>query len=107
MAGDPASLARRVVDQGLNVRQTERLVQADKNAVRPRRPADRDADTRALERELSARIGLKVTLKIAGNGGTLSIAYHTLDQLDGVLARLRNGGTASENSLKEVSAEIP
>jgi ParB family transcriptional regulator, chromosome partitioning protein len=106
MARDAGALARTVLDQGLNVRQTERLVQADKAPGRPRRPAEKDADTRALERELSARIGLKVTLKAAGNGGTLSIAYHTLDQLDAVVARLREGGAASGSATEEASAEI-
>ena len=95
MARDAGALARTVLDQGLNVRQTERLVQADKHeSGHSRRPPEKDADTRALERELSARIGLKVTLKVAGNGGRLTIAYRTLDQLDAVIARLRDDGAA-------------
>jgi ParB family transcriptional regulator, chromosome partitioning protein len=107
MARDAGALAKAVLDQGLNVRQTERLVQADKNTPgRSRRPAEKDADTRGLERELSARIGLKVSLKVAGNGGTLSIAYHTLDQLDAVIARLREGGTAPGTPTEDASAEI-
>jgi ParB family transcriptional regulator, chromosome partitioning protein len=106
MARDAGALAKTVLDQGLNVRQTERLVQADKNTPGRSRPrAEKDADTRALERELSARIGLKVSLKVAGNGGTLSIAYHTLDQLDAVIARLREGGTAPGSPTDDVSAE--
>jgi ParB family chromosome partitioning protein len=108
MAGDPAAAARTVVEQGLNVRQTERLVQADKRAAgRAGRRADKDADTRALERELSARIGLKVTLKSAGTGGSLTITYRTLHQLDSVLARLRGSGDAAAHLRDEMSAEIP
>jgi ParB family chromosome partitioning protein len=107
MARDPDGLAKTVVGQGLNVRQTERLVQADRNKPgRSRRAADKDADTRALERELSARIGLKVTLKPARNGGTVTIAYHTLDQLDEVIARLRDGGATRDKSAGDVSAEM-
>ncbi len=102
MARDPGALAKIVLDQGLNVRQTERLVQADKNPPAQRQKPAKDADTRALERELSTRIGLKVTLKPAGNGGTLSIAYHSLDQLDEVVARLRAG----RSEAGEASAEI-
>jgi len=106
MARDADAMAKTVLDQGLNVRQTERLVQADKSTPgRSRRPPEKDADTRALERELSARIGLKVTLKVAGNGGSLTVAYHTLDQLDALIARLRNGG-APGNAADDVSAEI-
>jgi ParB family transcriptional regulator, chromosome partitioning protein len=89
MAPDAEALAKTVLDQGLNVRQTERLVQADKSPPTRRRPATQNPDTGALERELSARLGLKVTLKTAGAGGRLTIAYRTLDQLDAVLARLR------------------
>jgi ParB family transcriptional regulator, chromosome partitioning protein len=107
MARDPDGLAKTVVAQGLNVRQTERLVQADRSAPRRlRRSSDKDADTRALEHELSARIGLKVTLKPAGNGGTVTIAYHTLDQLDEVIARLRDGGATRDKSAGDVSAEM-
>jgi ParB family transcriptional regulator, chromosome partitioning protein len=102
-ARDAAAMAKAVLDQGLNVRQTERLVQADKNPpARARRRPDKDADTRALERELSSRIGLQVTLKPAGNGGTLSIAYHSLDQLDELAARLR----ADRSQSGDASAEI-
>ena len=99
---DPGALAKIVVEQGLNVRQTERLVQADKNTARSRQTPEKDANTRALERELSQRIGLQVTLKTAGNGGTLSIAYHSLDQLEEVVARLRDG----RSEAGEASAEI-
>jgi ParB family chromosome partitioning protein len=106
MAPDAAALAKRVLDQGLNVRQTERLVQANKSRPARRGQAGPDADTRALERELSARIGLKVTLKTAGNGGRLTIVYRTLDQLDAVLARLRAGGAEPADSADEASAEI-
>jgi ParB family transcriptional regulator, chromosome partitioning protein len=106
MARDPDALARRVVDQGLNVRQTERLVQADRSTPgRSRRAVDKDPDTRALERELSRRIGLKVTLKAAGSGGTLTIAYRTLDQLDEVIARLRDGRPTRGEQADDVSAE--
>jgi ParB family transcriptional regulator, chromosome partitioning protein len=105
MARDPEALARSVALQGLNVRQTERLVQADKGAGRPRRAGAKDADTRALERELSGRMGLKVTLKAAGNGGTLTIAYRTLDQLDTVIGRLRDSGPASGEKADDMSAE--
>lgn len=90
-AREPAALAATVVRRGLNVRQTETLVQADK--TRPARPSgrgrrDKDADTRALERDLSSRLGLGVRLTRNGEGGTLSIAFGSLDQLDGLLRRL-------------------
>jgi ParB family transcriptional regulator, chromosome partitioning protein len=89
-AREPAELAKVVVGRGLNVRQTEALVRAD--AERPERrrqaPATKDPNTLALERDLSTRLGLPVSLTPRGAGGTLEIAYGSLDQLDDVLRRL-------------------
>jgi ParB family chromosome partitioning protein len=92
-AHDPASLAQQIVARNLSVREAEALAQGGKaNAAgasartAPRPP--RDADTVALERELSALLGLKVTIDFDGKGGRLSVHYTTLDQLDDVLQRL-------------------
>jgi len=45
----------------------------------------------ALERELGARLGLRVTLEPKKRGGALTLQYATLDQLDRVLTLLRAG----------------
>lgn len=83
---NPAELARRVVDQGLSVRETERLAQAPKRAraeARAPRGGDKDADTRVLEQDLSANLGMKVVIDHRGHdGGHLIITYRTLEQLD-------------------------
>src|SRR5437588_3879989 len=60
-AADPAALAAEVVRRGLNVRATERLVQRRAAAPPRGRRQIRDADTLALERELAALLGLRVT----------------------------------------------
>jgi ParB family transcriptional regulator, chromosome partitioning protein len=94
-ARDPRALAERVVRQELNVRQTERLAAGEANAAKQPPPVRRaaadagDANLRALERELQASLGLKVSLSAKGEAGTLAIHYRTLDQLDTVLAKLR------------------
>jgi ParB family chromosome partitioning protein len=88
-AADPEGLAQEVVRRGLNVRATERLVQRRAGIPRPRRPI-RDADTMALERELGARLGLRVTLERKQRGGALTLHYASLDQLDRVLGLLRS-----------------
>lgn len=80
---DPAALARKVVAQGLSVREVERMVK--KSADRAERKAgseSRDADTRALEGDLSAHLGLAVTIDHKGESGTVSIRYASLDDLD-------------------------
>jgi ParB family chromosome partitioning protein len=78
------------VRRGLNVRATERLVQRrSEMPLQKRRP--RDPDTVALERELGASLGLRVTLEPNKRGGALTLHYANLDQLDRVLSLLRAG----------------
>jgi len=57
----------------------------------PRERRPRDADTLALEREIGAALGLRVTLMPKGRGGALTLHYASLDQLDRILALLRRG----------------
>jgi ParB family transcriptional regulator, chromosome partitioning protein len=87
-AADPARLAEEVIRRGLNVRQTEHLAQSAKPGARPA-PPPKDADTAALERDLTSLLGLKVNVSFAGRGGALTIHYKTLEQLDDVLRRLK------------------
>ncbi len=87
-AQDPERLAGLVVVRGLSVRQTEALAAAAPRDPATRRAARQDADTAALERRLTERLGLKVAIKSAGKGGQVSIAYRDLDQLEGVLRLL-------------------
>jgi ParB family transcriptional regulator, chromosome partitioning protein len=86
---DPVTLAEEVVRRGLNVRATERLVQ--RRAEGPRKPQRRTraADTVALERELGSALGLRVTIETRNRGGSLTLHYSSLDQLDQVLRLLR------------------
>ena len=89
---DPEAVARAIVEEGLNVRQVEAIVQeraekAGRTAVaRPRAP--KDANINALEKRLSDGLGLVVTIAHRGRGGELRIKYKTLDQLDEVIRRL-------------------
>ncbi len=86
---DAETLARQVVSRNLNVRQTERLTQlGKKRTARKQTLSAKDTDTLALERELSAILGLKVTLKPSGKAGDLTVRYESLEQLDDVVQRL-------------------
>jgi ParB family chromosome partitioning protein len=87
-ARDPMPLAREVVARALNVRQTEALVRNERPAIKTASASRRDADTIALERDLSSRLGLPVRLQPKAGGGTLSIGYRSLEQLDELLRRL-------------------
>ena len=91
-AEDPVGLARRIVDDGLSVRQAEALAQEPARTAAGgashRQPAQKDADTLALEKALSDATGLKVTIAHGQKGGELKIAYRTLEQLDELCRRL-------------------
>jgi ParB family chromosome partitioning protein len=89
-----AATAARVVNGNLSVRETERLVFTLLNPAQreARRNARRghDADTARLETDLAEKLGAKVTIEVGRKGaGRLVIAYASLEQLDGILARLR------------------
>ncbi len=92
---EPESAARAVIAQGLNVRQTEALASRTVRSVdRTRRAADRGiaVETEAVARELSDQVGLRVEVSHSGRGGTVRIHYQTLEQLDGLIARLSRSG---------------
>ncbi|MEQ1709430.1 MAG: ParB/RepB/Spo0J family partition protein [Terricaulis sp.] len=94
-APDPRMLAQRVINEGLNVREIERLAQQAKDEKHGPRvsssPAheSKNADTRALEQSLSNALGLEVVIDDKGGAGAMRISYRTLDQLDDLCRRLR------------------
>lgn len=82
---DPSALARTVINKGLSVRETEKLAKGPKPAAKPSAPkADKDADTKQLEQDLSANLGMKVLIDHAAGQehGKLTISYKTLEDLD-------------------------
>ncbi|HVH03674.1 MAG TPA: ParB/RepB/Spo0J family partition protein [Amaricoccus sp.] len=86
---DPAALARQVVDRDLSVRQTEALARTAAPPAPPRpapRQAGKDADTRALEADLTAALRLTVSIEHRPGrpSGELRIRYTTLEELDGL-----------------------
>lgn len=90
---DASSAAKRVIAEGLNVRQTEALAHAEgapeRKSMKPRGAASpKDTDTRDLEKRVSDALGLKVTVTHRDPGGTVQIRYNDLDQLDDVMRRL-------------------
>ena len=88
-AADPAALAHEVERRGLNVRATEALVRRRAARTAPAQRPARDADTAALESELATALGLRVTLAPKRRGGSVTLHYQTLDQLDRIAAVLR------------------
>ncbi|HKV97566.1 MAG TPA: ParB/RepB/Spo0J family partition protein [Gammaproteobacteria bacterium] len=84
--------ARRVVARHLSVRDTENLVRRmlKENGAAARGTRHVDPNIRQLETELTRKLGAKVKIEAgAGGKGRLVIQYTSLDELDGILARIR------------------
>jgi len=92
-AADPAALAEQVAAKGLSVRETEALVQREKTkgATKTTGAPKKDADTLALERDLTRDLGLHVEISPKKKGGQLTILYRDLDQLDVLVRKLSRG----------------
>lgn len=89
-------LAREVIQRKLSVRETEKLAKqgpAIKKRLVPGGPVPKDADTMQIENELTASLGMKVTIdhKPGDEGGKLAVSYKSLDELDDLLRALSGG----------------
>ena len=89
---DPTAAAELIVANGLSVRQAEALTarpvpEAKARAARGHKEA-LNPDLRAVERDLAEQMGLHVSISFNGHGGTITLQYQSLDQLDYVIARL-------------------
>jgi len=91
-AAEQIQLGQQVAARGLSVREAEALVE---RALRPTRPSERshpnkDRDVIRLQEELSDALGTTVTIRVAAKGkGQIRIAFASLDQLQGLIERLR------------------
>ncbi len=88
---DSAVLAQRIIKDGLSVRDTEKLVKKpvknifdDPQPKPPRRAVEKDADTRALEADLTASLNMYVEINhtAGAESGQVTIRYSSLDELD-------------------------
>lgn len=94
---DAEKMAHVIVQKGLSVREAEKL--AKQGLTKPKTPrtakvaSAKDADTIQIEGELSAALGMKVTIdhKPDAEGGRLTVNYNNLDQLDDLLRALSGG----------------
>lgn len=90
-------MAKKVVKQGLSVRATEKLIRnlqakgAKKKSAKNRSTSQPlDPNLRSLQEDLSGRLGAAVAIKHHKSGkGILEIRYHSLDELNGILTRIK------------------
>jgi|TARA_Y100000588_G_scaffold49245_1_gene46369 ParB family chromosome partitioning protein len=92
------SAAETVIQQRLSVRQTEQLVRRYLSGERKKKRSRvrQDADLLRLEEELSERLAAKVNIEHSGRRGRVVIEYNSLDELDGILERLRPSSSATK-----------
>jgi ParB family chromosome partitioning protein len=85
--------ASRVVVEGLSVRDTERMVHATLHPTSHKKRRDSavaNGDVARLETEIADALGARVRIEPTNKGGgRIVISYSTLDQLDGILAKLK------------------
>jgi len=101
---DAESAAKLIVKRGMSARQAERFA---KGFGRKRRLAlvAKDTDTAALEQSLEQATGYKVNIAFDGKGGTVSVAYASLEQLDDIVRRLSQGGRVRERGDADVDLQ--
>ena len=92
-SADPSSLAQEIVKKGLSVRQAETLAKRDHTPTSEKARSSaptKDADTRRLEDDLSAALGLRVTIDhdAGKSSGVISLKYKSLEQLDELCRKL-------------------
>ncbi|MFZ3192972.1 MAG: ParB/RepB/Spo0J family partition protein [Moraxellaceae bacterium] len=86
-AATQIELAREVVSRGLSVRQTEQLIRDRLNPAPTKPMRVLPPDVEKLSQRLSERFGAPVQIEHNDKGkGRLTIRYHSLDELDGILA---------------------
>jgi len=90
---DAEALAERIVAKDMNVREVEALVHSLDNPGEGRGRREKDADTRAFEKELADILGLKVEIKrSSGESGVVQIKYGNFDQLEYLRQRIVGQG---------------
>jgi ParB family chromosome partitioning protein len=94
---EPDALAEKIVAQNLSVRDAEKLLEgapdsshAKGQGPRKRGAAEKDADTRAMEKKLMEQLGMNVAITHKeGEAGEVVVRYKTLDQLEFLCSRLQ------------------
>ena len=95
-AENPLALAQQIIAKKLSVRDVEKLLKSQRTEVKAskvRKVPAKDADTRQIEKDLSAALGMTVSIDHVAGGekGKLIVQYKNLEQLDDVCRRLSSG----------------
>ena len=83
---EQSRILKDAVTKNLSVRAVENLAKLDSKT----QPKNKDPDTAILERQLSESLGARINIKHSKSGGVISIKYSTMDELQGILEKIRN-----------------
>jgi ParB family chromosome partitioning protein len=88
---DPVAIAKKIIDDGLTVRDVERLV-AEKGQENKTRSSkvEQDTDIKQLQKELGDALGMQVVINSHGEAGAINIKFKTLEQFDMLKKKLTN-----------------
>ena len=87
-------VAERIIKEGLSVRYVENLFHTEdldkktKNLVKEKKIKEKDADTVILEKELSLKLGVKLTINDKNNKGNIKIEYRNVGQRENIIKKL-------------------
>ena len=84
------SIAKKVVREGLSVRQTEKLAKDDGKPAKRATRKTKDADVRRVEEDLKEVLGTKVTLNQKGKKSRIEIEFYSKDELERLIEMLKN-----------------
>lgn len=79
-------LVEKIVNEKLNVRDTEKYAKKTKIEIIP---SEFDIQTKQLEEEIADILGMKVSLKIAKSGGSVTVHFNSYEEIDDLLDKLR------------------
>ena len=83
---EQSRILREAVRKNLSVRAVENLAKPDSKI----QSKNKDPDTAILERQLSESLGAKINIKHSKSGGVISIKYSTMNELQGIIEKIRN-----------------
>ncbi len=83
---EQSRILREAVRKNLSVRAIENLAKPDSKT----QSKNKDPDTAILERQLSESLGAKINIKHSKSGGVISIKYSTMNELQGIIEKIRN-----------------
>ena len=83
---EQSRILREAVRKHLSVRAVENLAKSDSKT----QSKNKDPDTAILERQLSESLGAKINIKHSKSGGVISIKYSTMNELQGIIEKIRN-----------------